>query len=100
MFGCLEFLLKRWANTETGWHSAKRSWWPCVKRRTEEQIAHFLYVEIYLHRRYGAELFTIYQAFTGPTKGSECHFGLLDENLKPLRRAEILREMLQSAKIH
>jgi hypothetical protein len=95
MFGCIEGLLNAWANTETGWHSARRSWWPCARHRTEEEIAEFLNTEIALHWAYGAELFTIYQAFTGPTKGSEDHFGLLSPDLKPLRRAEVLREMLR-----
>lgn len=62
--------------TEVGWHDAKRSWWPCSKRLTEEQVLSNLLGENECCARAGFEVMTVYQLNDGPGRDPLDHFGI------------------------
>ncbi len=52
-------------NTEVGWHTAKRSFWPCVKPLTDDEVARRLREEARICEDAGCKVITLYQLNDG-----------------------------------
>lgn len=61
--------------TEVGWHDGRRSWWPCIRPLSGDEVARRLRREISLCASAGFEVVTIYQLNDGP-KNPEERFGI------------------------
>lgn len=92
-----------WWNTETGYHTAPWGtfkFWPWLaeldgKRLTEAQAGIHLIRDLELHQQNGCQGYVVYQTYSGPGKGAEDNFGLLDQGLEPKFRARMVAEWLE-----